>query len=156
MASAVNTVQRIKGGRIASLTPWISRFVMIPPTLIMTLIGIRFITNPVHGVAPTGVTLSTPEALTDTRVIGALALTIAGVLASLLVSQKRVREAHAIVVTLMGLILAVRVLGFAVDGTTLATGGQRVKFTGELVFFTLNTFAFSLQTYLSKHTGSQR
>jgi hypothetical protein len=154
--SAVNTVGRIESGGIASIAPWLSRLVAIPPTLIMALIGIRFITNPVHGVAATGVALSTPEAVTDTRVIGALALTIAGVLARLVVSRKRLRTAHIIVVALMGLILAVRMFGFTVDGTTLAMGGQKVKFTGEVVFLTLNTIAFSLQTYLSKRTAGQQ
>jgi len=154
--SAVNTVHRIESGGIASIASWLSRLVTIPPTLTMALIGIRFIGNPVHGIAATGVTLSTPEAVTDTRVIGALALTIAGVLVSLVVSRRRLRVAHATVVGLMALILAVRIFGFSVDGTTLAMGGQKLKFTGEVVFLTLNTLAFSLQSYLSKRTGGQR
>src|SRR5262249_1415170 len=122
----------------------------------MALIGVRFISNPVHGVAATGVTLNTPEAVTDTRVIGALALTIAGILASLVVSRRRLRTAHAVVLGLMALILAVRIFGFAVDGTTLAMGGQRYKFTGELVFLTLNALAFSMQTYLSRRMGGRQ
>lgn len=156
VTSAVKPVGRIESGGITSIASWFSRLVTIPPTLIMGLIGLRFIANPAHGVAATGVTLSTPEAITDTRVIGALALTIAGVLASLLVSRRRLRAAHATVIGLMALILAVRIFGFTVDGTTLAMGGQKFKFTGEVVFLTLNTMAFSLQSYLSKRTGGQQ
>jgi hypothetical protein len=153
---AVNAVGQIESGGIASIAPWLSRLVTIPPALIMILIGVRFITDPVHGVAGTGVSLSTPEAVTDTRVIGALALTIAGVLASMLVSRRRLRAAHALVVGLMALILAIRMFGFSVDGTTLAMGGQKVKFTVEVVFLVLNTLAFSLQSYVSKRIGGRR
>jgi len=154
--SVVKTVGRIESGGIGAIAPWLRWLATIPPTLIMALIGIRFISDPIHGVAATGVTLSTPEAITDTRVIGALALTIAGILASLVVSRGRQRTAHAVVVGLMALILAVRVFGFAVDGTTLAMGGQKSKFTGELIFLTLNTLAFSMQTYRSKRTGGRQ
>ena len=59
---------------------------------------------------------------------------------------------HAIVITLMGFILAVRMFGFAADGTTLAMGDQRVKTIGEVIFLTLNTLGFFLQTYQRKQT----
>jgi hypothetical protein len=124
--------------------------------LIMALIGSRFITNPSQGAAATGVTLSTPEAITDTRVMGALALTIAFALATFISSRSRLRMGHITIVAMMLLILAVRIFGFAVDGTTLAMGGQKVKFTGELVFLTLNAIALALQTRLSGRSGVQR
>jgi len=138
------------------LAPLLSRIVMVPPMLIMALIGSRFITNPSQGAAATGVTLSTPEAITDTRVMGALALTIAFALATFISSRSRLRMGHITIVAMMLLILAVRIFGFAVDGTTLAMGGQKVKFTGELVFLTLNAIALALQTRLSGRSGVQR
>jgi hypothetical protein len=124
--------------------------------LIMVLIGLRFITNPSQGVAATGVTLSTPEAITDTRVVGGLALTIAFVLATFISSRSRLRVGNLTIVAMMALILGVRIFGFAIDGTTLAMGGQKVKFTGEVVFLTLNAIAFALQTRLSNRSGVQR
>ena len=57
---------------------------------------------------------------------------------------------------LMGLVLAVRLFGFAHDGTTLAMGDQKVKFTGEIVFLTLNTLGFILQTYLHGRNEAKR
>jgi hypothetical protein len=57
---------------------------------------------------------------------------------------------------MMALILAVRIFGFAIDGTTLAMGGQKFKFTGEVVFLTLNAIALAFQTRLSSHSGVQR
>lgn len=47
---------------------------MVPPTLILAVISFRYISDPAHAVSATGVTLSTPEALTDTRVVGGITL----------------------------------------------------------------------------------
>lgn len=150
--SSINAASRVRTPGVASLAPWLSRIVMIPPTLIMILIGVRYIANPTHAASPTGVTLSTPEALTDTRVAGALALTVAFAIATSVLSRHRLRMGHAIVIALMGFILAVRMFGLAEDGTTLAMGDQRVKTIGETIFLTLNTLGFVLQTYLRKRT----
>jgi hypothetical protein len=126
------------------------------PMLLLTVIAFRYITNPTHAAASTGVALSTPEALTDTRVAGALALTIAFALVGCLVSLRRLRMGHAIVIALMAFILAVRMFGFAEDGTTLAMGDQKVKTTGEVVFLVLNAIGYFLQTYLGKPTLEQQ
>jgi hypothetical protein len=156
MATAVDAMSSTRTQKAGLLAPLLSRIVMVPPMLIMALIGSRFITNPSQGAAATGVTLSTPEAITDTRVMGALALTIAFALATFISSRSRLRMGHITIVAMMLLILAVRIFGFAVDGTTLAMGGQKVKFTGELVFLTLNAIALALQTRLSGRSGVQR
>jgi hypothetical protein len=156
MATAVDAMSSTRDQKAGLLAPLLSRIVMVPPMIIMALIGLRFITNPSQGVAATGVTLSTPEAITDTRVVGALALTIAFVLATLISSRSRLRMGNLTIVAMMLLILAVRIFGFAVDGTTLAMGGQKVKFTGEVVFLTLNGIALVLQTRLSGGNGVQR
>jgi hypothetical protein len=146
-------VGQIEKKRTGSLTQLFSRIVTIPPTLIMILIGLRFIVHPNRGLAETGVTLSTPEAVTDMRVVGALALTIAFVLAQFLFSRGWSRAANVTVIALMASVLAVRMLGFSIDGTTLAMGTQKVKFTGEVVFLTLNSIALALQSFGSKHSG---
>src|SRR5215470_2624326 len=153
METAISTMQTAQRRTIGSLAPWLSRIVMVPPILIMILISIRYITDPHHAFAATGLTLSTPEAITDTRVIGGLTLTIALVIAASVVSRTRLRMGHLTVIALMGLVLAVRLFGFAVDGTTLAMGDQQVKFTGEIVFLALNTLGFALQTYISRRHG---
>ena len=54
--------------------PWLSRLVMFPPIIIFTLISVRYFTNPAHAVS--GTSLNTPEAFTDTRVIGAWMVTL--------------------------------------------------------------------------------
>jgi hypothetical protein len=130
------------------IAPWFSRLVMTPPVIIMTLIALRYIRNPIHAASSTGVALTTPEALTDTRVVGALALTIAFAIGGSIVSMSSLRLGHATVIALMGFILAVRFFGFSADGTTLAMGDQKVKVVGELVFLALNALGFFFQTYL--------
>jgi cellobiose-specific phosphotransferase system component IIC len=154
-ASSSSTASHTRRRGIRALAPWLSRLVLIPPTLIMILIGVRYIRNPSHAASPTGVALSTPEALTDTRVVGALALTVAFAVAASLVSRRSFKAGHAIVIALMAFIVAVRLFGFAKDGTTLAMGDQRVKMTGEILFLVLNTVAFSIQTYLAKPAGAE-
>lgn len=155
-SSSISTVNQVERPRIAALAPWLSRIVMGPPVLIMILIAVRCISDPIHAVAATGVTLSTPEALTDMRVIGGLALTIALVIASSIPSLKRLRGGHLTIIALMGLVLAVRLFGFAHDGTTLAMGDQKVKLTGEILFLTLNTLGFIFQTYLRRRNEVAR
>lgn len=147
VTTSINTSQAVNP-TLAMIAPWLSRIVMIPPTIIMTLIAFRYIRNPIHAASPTGVALTTPEALTDTRVVGALALTIAFAIASSIVSFSGLRVGHATVVALMAFILVIRFFGFAEDGTTLAMGDQKVKVIGEAVFLALNTLGFALQTYL--------
>jgi hypothetical protein len=154
--SSITTVDQVAKPKIGSLAPWLSRIVMVPPVIIMILIAVRCISDPIHALAATGVTLSTPEALTDMRVIGGLALTIALVIATAIPSPRRLRSGHLTVMALMGLVLAVRLFGFAHDGTTLAMGDQKVKFTGEIVFLTLNTLGFMLQTYLHGRNEAKR
>src|SRR5579859_3170644 len=125
--NSIVTANQAGTSKIVAIAPWLSRIVMIPPTLIMILIGFRYVGNPTQAASPTGVTLSTPEALTDTRVAGALALTVAFAIATSVFSQRRLRMGHAMVIALMALILAVRMFGFVEDGTTFAMGDQKVK-----------------------------
>lgn len=148
--SSISTVERVGNPAIASIAPWLSRIVMVIPMLLMIAIGVRCISNPTHAVAATGVILSTPEAITDMRVIGGLALTLAFVIATSIASPGRLRTGHLTIIALMAFVLAVRLFGFAHDGTTVAMGDQRVKLTGEIVFLTLNALGFALQSYVTR------
>ena len=46
----------------------------------------------------------------------------------------------------MGVTLVIRIFGFVKDGTTLAMGNQRPITMVEVVFLTLNTLGFIVQT----------
>lgn len=127
-----------------SFAPWLSRLIMLPPVLVFTLITIRFFTNPGH--ATPGVTLNTPEAFTDTRVIGAWMVTLLSMLITFLFSEDRLWLGHLQLAIFMGVTLVVRVFGFMNDGTTLAMGNQRPITIVEIVFLALNTLGFIAQT----------
>jgi hypothetical protein len=112
----------------------------------MIVASIRYIVDPSHAASPTGVALSTHEAFTDTRVVGGITLTLVAILVSAIFSHRRLRMGHAVVVALMAFVLAVRIFGFARDGTTLQTGTQKVKTSGEIVFLALNAIGLALQS----------
>jgi len=152
---SVSVQGEVGSRKVSSIAVGLSRLFMGLPMLLLTVIAFRYITNPTHAAAAKGVALTTPEASTDTRVVGALALTIVFALASCFVSLQRLRTGHAIVMALMFLILAVRMFGFAEDGTTLAMGEQKVKTVGEIVFLLLNTAGYVLQTFFVKPTLEQ-
>jgi hypothetical protein len=138
-------------GRLWSIAPWLSRLIMFPPVLVFSLISIRFLSDPGH--ATPGVTLNTPEAFTDTRVIGAWMLTLLTLLITFLISEDRLWLGHLQLACFMGVTLVVRIFGFINDGTTLAMGNQRTITIVEIVFLTLNVLGLVVQTRVSKQSG---
>jgi RNA polymerase sigma factor (sigma-70 family) len=84
-----------------------SRMFLGPPMLILTLISFRFISDPAHAAATRGVSLTQPEAVTDTRVVGAISLTLAILILSAILSKNRLRLGHLVVILVMGLALTV-------------------------------------------------
>lgn len=150
ITNSIDAGARVRDHSTWGLAPWFSRLVMAPAILIMVAISFRYIWDPAHAASPTGVVLSTPEALTDTRVVGGFTLSLAVIVASAIFSQRRLRMGHAILIAVMGLVLAVRLYGFMEDGTTLAMGDQKVKTIGEIVFLVLNSIGFAIQTLRTK------
>lgn len=138
----------LRTGRLGALAPWLSRLVMFPPVLVFSLISVRFLTNPGHAIP--GVTLHTPEAFTDTRVIGAQMVTLLTMLITFMASEKRLWLGHLELVAFMGATLVVRIFGFMNDGTTLAMGHQRPITIAEIVFLMLNTLGLVVQNRLLK------
>jgi hypothetical protein len=87
---------------------------------------------------------SAPEAITDMRVVAGFSLTLGIVIASSIVSKRRALFGNIIVAWFMLLVLAIRLFGFAQDGTTLSIGDQRVKTIREALFLGLNAVAIAL------------
>jgi len=147
---SVRQTKQIQGG-LWTFAPWLSRLVMLPPILVLTLISIRFLTNTGHAIP--GAMLTTPEAFTDTRVMAAWMMTMLAMLLLFVSSQKRLWLGHLQIALLMGLVLVVRIFGFAHDGTTLAMGNQKPITVAEIVFLTLNLLGLFLQNRVLKQTG---
>ena len=124
------------------LLAWISRAILLPPALIFCIISYRHLTDPAHAIA--GASLTSPQAFTDTRVLGAWMLALVFLLVVTATNRSLLWLAHAVLVVFMGLTLVVRLYGFAHDGTTLETGNQGMIVLVEVVFFTLNTLALTI------------
>lgn len=138
---------------LRTFAPWLSRFVMLPPVFIFSLISVRFLTNPGHAIP--GVALNSPEALTDTRVIGAWMVTLVLLLIAFLISEKRLWLGHLQLALFMGITLVVRIFGFMNDGTTLAMGNQRTITIAETLFLVLNTLGLIAQARLRNRSGDE-
>ena len=144
MATASRTAIQTNAIGFWRLVPWISWLVMFPPVIIFTLIMLRYFINPAHAIS--GTILTTPEAFTDTRVIGAWMLTLLILLVTFLLSRERLWMGHLQLVVFMATALVARIFGFLHDGTTLAMGNQRVITIVEIVFLILNSIGLVLQT----------
>lgn len=140
---------RTKTG-IRKVAPWFSRVVMLPPAFVFTVITLRYFRDPGHAIA--GMSLRSPEAFTDTRVIGAWMLTLLVLLMTFFVSKQRLWLGNLQLAVFMGATLALRIFGFAHDGTTLAMGNQRPITIVEIVFLALNCAGLLLQINLRKRS----
>ena len=134
-------------------TEYMSRMFMMPPTVIFIIISLRFLTNPTHAISPSGLAYSQPDAITDTRVIGAVFLALAVLVLGVVLSKNLLRQGHIILIVVLGLVLAVRLYGFATDGTSIMMGDERVKTFGEIIFLTLNAVGLVVQTIRLRRTG---
>lgn len=96
---------RTKTG-IRKVAPWFSRVVMLPPAFVFTVITLRYFRDPGHAIA--GMSLRSPEAFTDTRVIGAWMLTLLVLLMTFFVSKQRLWLGNLQLAVFMGATLALR------------------------------------------------
>ncbi len=135
------------------LAPWLSRLVMFPPIVILTAISLRYFTNPARAIA--GTTLGTPEAFTDTRVLGAWTLTLLIMLMTFLFSKDRLWLGHLQLAVFMAAALVTRVFGFMHDGTTLAMGNQRFITFVEVILLALNAVGLLLQIQLRNQSEAR-
>ncbi|HYY94468.1 MAG TPA: hypothetical protein VE713_08120 [Pyrinomonadaceae bacterium] len=100
------------------LTFWLGRIVLAIFTLLFTLIGLRFISNPVGAAAESGITLAAPLGVTIARVgFGAFPLGCAINAAFCLASARRLFTGVAFVSLMVGVVFVVRVIGILVDHT---------------------------------------
>jgi hypothetical protein len=101
-----------------NLSPWLSRLVILAVAGLFTMISIKFVLDPQHAAASSGITLDTAIGTTNTRAgFGGFPLGIAALLLFCLFSSRRMLAALASIATLAAVILAVRVYGAAQDGT---------------------------------------
>jgi hypothetical protein len=95
---------------------WLNRLVMGFAIVVFSLIAVRTIGDPVKASAPHKILLGSPEAITNTRISGAVFLAMALVLAGSVISRQRHRAALLLLAIFSGVLTAVRLFGLVVDG----------------------------------------
>jgi hypothetical protein len=116
------------------LSPWLSRLLILGVAALFAMISFKFVFNPQHAAALSGITIEPGVAYTNTRAgFGGFPLGIAIILAFCLFSSKRLLAALASIATIAGVILAVRLLGAAFDGTFGASAHLLIPETAILI-----------------------
>ena len=102
---------------VEQIAAWVNRFVLLVTTVIFTAIGLRFVVDPVHGAAESGMSLGSALASTTARVsLGAFPLGFAIVTLVCLMSRRRLVTGVCFVVAVVGSALIVRLLSILADG----------------------------------------
>src|SRR5258708_30104766 len=97
--------------------PWISSIVLFGATLIFSMIGLRYITDPIHASAAIGINLGSALAATTTRVgSGAFPLGFAIFTFACLISKQRFLTGVSLVATVITTAIVVRIFGMVADG----------------------------------------
>lgn len=103
--------------RFWKYTPWFTRVLLIPPTLIFALVASRHILHPVESAAAVGIAFNSALGVTISRVgLGGFPLACSIFTLYCLVSR-RVSTGLGFVFTLVSVVLGVRVFGMLADGT---------------------------------------
>jgi len=104
--------------RLWKYTPWLTRLILVPPTFIFAMIGLRHILHPAESAATIGIVFTSALGATITRVgLGGFPLACSLFILFCLASKRRVTTGLAFTANLVGVLLLVRVLGMMVDGT---------------------------------------
>ena len=104
-------------GRLARLEPWLGRIVLGFATVIFTGIALRTLISP-QSLASEGIAFTRPIGMTVGRIgFAAFPLGIAITIAYCLASRSRLLQGLSFVAVILGVALAVRLFGIAVDHT---------------------------------------
>jgi len=134
--------------RLTTFAPWINRIVLAAATFVFTMIGIRYIADPVHAAAATGAILNTPLAVTTTRIgFGAFPLGIAVFTFTSLLSTRRLLPGVRLVAIVVTSTIFIRVIGIFADGALPASSRL---FIPEGVILTLAAAGLFVQTRAAK------
>ena len=106
------------GGAVNRFSLWLSRLVLLVAAILLTMIGLKFILEPVAAGGASGIILSSPLAHTNMRAsFGAFPLAGGLIALGSLVSKRWHGAGLSVVAITIGTALAVRIFGVLVDGT---------------------------------------
>jgi Domain of unknown function (DUF4345) len=139
--------------RIA-IVPWISRAVLLAALIVLTLIGRKFIGDPVGAAEASNMALGSPLAITNMRAsFGAFPLGCALFVLVCLVTSSLRKTGLMFVALIIGTALAVRIFGVVADGT-LAESSRVLA--AETVLFCLSVAAYAGERPTSGNSAIRR
>ncbi|SRR5579872_3994951 len=100
---------------------WVNRGLLTFATGAYVLLGTKYLANPIAASAADGISLGSPAAVTDMRVIGALFLACSVVTFLSLLSNRRHLDGLRFVLLVLGSVTLARAYGFLTDGTAPST-----------------------------------
>jgi hypothetical protein len=123
--------------------PWLTRLVLLAVAVIFTVIGYKYLTDPVGATAPFKIHLGSAAAVTNMRVgFGAFPIAFALIALVCLLSEGRLLVGLYFVVATIGIVTAVRIFGLQVDGAAVET---LKVLRPELVLLALSTISLFLE-----------
>jgi hypothetical protein len=124
-------------------SPWISKVILLPPTAILTLVGVRNLAHPDVQAAERGIAFSNPLGATIYRVgFAGFPLGCAAFIAYCLRTNQRTLTGLIFSALFNGVVLAVRIFGMAVD-STVQQSSALVK--GEVVVIVMSLVGITIE-----------
>ena len=100
------------------LSPWFARLIILAVAALFAMISFKFVLDPLHAAASSGITIEPGLGYTNTRAgFGGFPLGFAVILVFCLFSSRWLLAALASIATVAGVILAVRLYGAQQDAT---------------------------------------
>lgn len=100
------------------LSPWLSRLIIMVVAGLFAMISFKFVLDPQHAAASSGITLESGLGYTNTRAgFGGFPLAFAAILVFCLFSSRRLLAALGGIATVAAVVLTVRLYGAGQDGT---------------------------------------
>jgi hypothetical protein len=99
-------------------SPWISKVILLPPSAILTMVGVRNVAHPEEQAAERGIAFTNPLGGTIYRVgFAGFPLGCAAFIAYCLAANRRTLTGLIFSAVFNGAVLAVRIFGMAIDST---------------------------------------
>ena len=130
-------------------SPWISKFILLPPSAILIMVGVRNLAHPEEQAAERGLAFTNPLGATIYRVgFAGFPLGCAAFLAFCLRTNQRTLTGLIFSALFNGAVLAVRIFGMAVD-STVQQSVPLVK--GEIVVVAISLVGITIEIGRRSH-----
>jgi hypothetical protein len=128
--------------KLLKLSPWLARLIILAVAGLFTLISAKFVLDPLHAAADSGISIEPGLGYTNTRAgFGGFPLGFAVILLFCLFSSRRLLAALAAIATVAGVTLLVRLYGALQDATLAQSARLLIPETAILVVALLGTVA---------------